>query len=324
MIIVSTWSASSRYTGFVLVLSWALSSTFFYRLIGRDRRPERGSNLMALVSTYREFASTVVYRLEQGALGQTEKGSVMVCIDELDKIIDLDSLRDFLRRMKGIFEVPGVYYYLSLSEDALSTLYLGTAEGKNEVDSSLDHIVRIAPLSWEKSNELTLDYLQRRGYSDTDLLVSNILAASSFGLPRDILRRVDEFLAKDNPLEESPSKVISSIRREQIELSVESYNWPIDWYKRMSGDPEVAIANLDQTMKSLTANVETINVRGVRSLVLIWVLCTIEVSMQLQPSDRASLLEKLHDFGYQISLIPPNDLFTTIENIERSIYYSGD
>ena len=326
-IIISAWPPYGQYAGFVFVFSWVLSSIFFYKLIGRDKRSGRGSNLMALVSTYREFASTVVYRLDQGALGKTGKDSVMICIDELDKIIDLNSLRDFLRRMKGIFEVPGVYYYLSLSEDALSALYLGTAEGKNEVDSSLDHIVRISPLPWKKSHELAVAYLQRRGFSKIDSSVSSALASASFGIPRDILRRVDEFLARKDYISESSSSAIAEIRREQSELTIESYSWPRGWYEKISKEPIASSKNLERIIKGIDTNEDAVGERGVRSLVLVWVLCMIEISMEFPSSERDSFLKTLHDFGYQISRIPLSDLFLAIEDLKAqfksSMYLNG-
>ena len=148
----------------------------------------RGMSLMSLISEYRNFASEVVFRLEHDALGPdvSNRPKVLICIGmRLDKIIEFEEVRIFLRRMKGVFEIPGIDYYLSLSEDSLAALYLGSAEGKNEIDSSLDHIVRIPPLTWEECREVADAYLQARSSGQIGERAVDILVAVSYGIPRD-------------------------------------------------------------------------------------------------------------------------------------------
>ena len=56
---------------------------------------------MALISHYRTFAQRTVSRISNGALGNiSEVGSIGVCIDELDKMPDIDEVRVFIRRLK--------------------------------------------------------------------------------------------------------------------------------------------------------------------------------------------------------------------------------
>src|SRR6185503_16601233 len=105
---------------------------------------------------------SMVHRLRQGALGHKaeRKFSVLICVDELDKVVDFEEIRAFVRRIKAIFEVPGVYYYVSLAEDTLTSLYLGPAAGKNEIDSAFDHIIRIPQLKCSVGEKIAAEYLQ--------------------------------------------------------------------------------------------------------------------------------------------------------------------
>jgi hypothetical protein len=50
---------------------------------------------------------------------------VVIAIDELDKMEDPAKVRQLLRDIKGIFEVPQVHFLVSVSHEAARALYLG-------------------------------------------------------------------------------------------------------------------------------------------------------------------------------------------------------
>ena len=107
----------------------------------------RALSLMSLIAEYRAFASTIVYRPGRGALGRTSNMVFpLVCVDELDKIVDFEDIRTFVAGLRQSSRYQVFDYYVSLAEDTLNELYLGPAEGKNEIDSSFDHIIRIPPV----------------------------------------------------------------------------------------------------------------------------------------------------------------------------------
>jgi KAP family P-loop domain len=181
------------FLGLLFLLALVVS---FRRKSVRLKGSEVGGSLILLVERYREFAATTVRRIKKGAFGPpTDHSSVIICIDELDKIVDFQELRQFIRTVKSIFEIPGVSYYLSISEDALAALHLGSSLGKNEVDSAFDHIITVPPLSLEAAEQLTLKYIQFLHEGAPQAGVARMIAAMSFGVPRDVVRRCDE-LAK--------------------------------------------------------------------------------------------------------------------------------
>ncbi len=181
------------FLGLIFLLALVVS---FRRKSVRLKASDVGGSLILLVERYREFATTIVRRIKRGALGPlSDHPSVVICIDELDKIVDFQELRQFIRTVKSIFEIPGVSYYLSISEDALAALHLGSSLGKNEVDSAFDHIITVPPLSLEAAEQLTLKYIECLHEGLPQAGVVRMIAAMSFGVPRDIVRRCDE-LAK--------------------------------------------------------------------------------------------------------------------------------
>ena len=53
---------------------------------------------------------------------------MVIGIDELDKINDPEAVRALLRDIKGILEVTGVHFLVSVSEEAAAALQLGTLQ----------------------------------------------------------------------------------------------------------------------------------------------------------------------------------------------------
>ena len=242
----------------------------------------------------------------------------MICIDELDKIIDLDEIRNFLRRMKGIFEVPGVYYYLSLSEDALAALYLGSAEGKNEVDSSLDHIVRIPPLCWKESQEVAKIYLEKRQVSSPESKMLDVLVTLSFGIPRDLLRRCDELMADQASMMTKPQQFVNQRRTKQVEIAADSHEWSVHQRETLEGEGLQSAKVAKQALAKLNDTVS--NLRESRVWVLIWILCCIEYAHDLEDCERQAFLKELYKLGYSITLSNLSDLILQMDQLEAKFH----
>jgi hypothetical protein len=91
--------------------------------ISRERELiERPATLSSLVNDFRALAA------EAGRV----TGRVVIAIDELDKMADPGAARDLLRDIKGIFEVPGVHFLVSISDEAARNLSLGALTERNE------------------------------------------------------------------------------------------------------------------------------------------------------------------------------------------------
>lgn len=277
------------------------------------RGEHAGASVMSLTANYRRFAATVVHHVQSGALGSAR--NVMICIDELDKVIDEGSVRDFLRKMKGIFEVPGVYYYLSLAEDMLARLYLAGAEGKNEIDSSLDHVIRVPPLSWSDSGELVRAYAKKLGFDDVDPRLMHIIAAVSFGVPRDVIRRCDELVstygASPSGIASMPdvARVAAAVRADRVDLACEREGWTREVHARLSAPASEAAKSIAALLRTETQE------RRQRLLALLWTLCACEFACRLRDDRREAILNRLFLFGYDLPIAPISDLIASIDEL---------
>lgn len=175
-----------------LLLLW-----FSYAAWRRARLEDRarGSALSAASFTlvFRQFVLELAEHIRAGALGARpdETDTFVIFVDELDKIVDRKELRDFVRVIKSVFDIPGARFFLSISQDAYSDLLLGSALGKNEFDSSFDHIELVGPMSFGAARKLSSTYLESLSKGTLDEDVLNLIATLGKGVPRDILRRSD-------------------------------------------------------------------------------------------------------------------------------------
>ncbi len=143
----------------------------------RERQlTERPTTVSTLVYDFRELARHIA----------RVASPVVIAIDELDKMSDPVKVRELLRQVKGIFEVPGVHFLVSVSSEAASTLKLGAIEGRNEFSSSFYTVIEFPPLRADQCSKL----LSNRGYSHGDE-VDTALSIMSGGNARELVRLGD-------------------------------------------------------------------------------------------------------------------------------------
>ncbi len=92
--------------------------------------------------------STLIHEFRELAEQAGEVATpVVIAIDELDKMSSADEVRALLRDIKGIFEVPGVHFLVSVSYEAIRTLRLGAITRRDEFSSSFYTVLELVPLS---------------------------------------------------------------------------------------------------------------------------------------------------------------------------------
>ena len=140
---------------------------------------ERPTTIASLVFDFRNLAERIA---------ETLHGPLIIGIDELDKIELADSVRELLRDIKGIFEVTGVHFLVSISEEAAAALQLGTLQssGRNEFNSSFYTVIELPPLGPIGAGEL----LEARGFRAPGRL-AEALCLLSGGNRRELIRMAD-------------------------------------------------------------------------------------------------------------------------------------
>jgi hypothetical protein len=179
---------------------------------------ERPLTLSSLVYEFRELARYTA--------SVVRPASLVVTLDELDKLENQEAARALLRDIKGVFDVPGVHYLVSVSDEAAGALQLGPIHGRNEFNSSFYTVIRLAPLTPSE----TLELLKSRKTTLNELVILGLNILSG-GNPRELLRLTDlvqsalsENTEEDNLLPTSMMLVMRSEVRALLEEVLASGN----------------------------------------------------------------------------------------------------
>ncbi|MGW9068013.1 P-loop NTPase fold protein [Streptomyces yangpuensis] len=117
------------------------------------------------------------------AIERQDNWKVFIGIDELDRLGSTEQARAFLAEIKAIFDVPRVYFILSVSEDVGAAFIRRGLPTRDVIDSSLEDVMVIEPRTLPESGVL----LQTRVPGFTDPFVALVHALSG-GIPRDLIR----------------------------------------------------------------------------------------------------------------------------------------
>jgi KAP-like P-loop domain-containing protein len=141
----------------------------------RERRlVERPATLSSLVHNFRAFVRLIAKEMD---------GTVVIAIDELDKMSDAARVAQLLRDIKGIFEIPGVCFLVSLSDEAAQAFDLGAVRARDEFNSSFYTVISMPPFTPAEGLELLR--LRNRAFDADRGLAIGVLTA---GIGRELVR----------------------------------------------------------------------------------------------------------------------------------------
>ena len=212
------WRRYSRHqSGMGLLLSSASISEYLDYELTRSDQSELSvpllKGLTARLGRSRELKarSITLPSLTEQYISFTEQllevfpNKLIICIDELDKVTDLNDVRAILRQIKGGLYVKGCFYIISLSEDAQQAFGNRLSATRDLFESTFDEICPIGRLS----SAACRDILRKRvteigralpevGAADDVMLLCATLSA---GIPRDLVRHFRECVLENDALE---------------------------------------------------------------------------------------------------------------------------
>jgi hypothetical protein len=161
---------------------------------------ERPATLSSLIQNFRAFVELMAAGID---------GPVVIAIDELDKMSDAARVSQLLRDIKGIFDIPGAYFLVSLSDEAARALGLGAVRTRNEFNSSFYAVVPLPPLTPEQC----LAMLRQRA-TDFDKPTGLAIGVMTGGVPREIVRVAER--VQDSP-SLSPERAVRIAMEEELD-----------------------------------------------------------------------------------------------------------
>ncbi|WP_181774060.1 hypothetical protein [Amycolatopsis pittospori] len=155
------------------------------------QRAEQQLTHPEVVDKFREFAEEAAWRLKVEKLA----GRVVIAIDELDKIGEPEKAHQFINDVKGVFDVPGCLFFVSVSDDAVLGFEQRGLGVRDAFDSAFSEMVRLEPFTLDESRLWIA--LRLRGISEQFCHLAHCLSG---GLPRDLKRCVVEMVDLANEI----------------------------------------------------------------------------------------------------------------------------
>jgi hypothetical protein len=167
---------------------------------------------------------------------------VRIGIDELDKLNDA---ANFLTGIKALFTIRDCSFILTISENAFSQFARRGMPIRDVIDSSLDSVTTVHPLTLEESRRLirarlSVDYSEK--VSDTQILLCYCLAG---GLPREFLRFCRQVGAINSKIggDAKLAQVVDLLFRTEIISRIDGVRFALQ--SREEKDTAVFIAQLE-------------------------------------------------------------------------------
>lgn len=165
---------------------------------------ERPATLSTLIHNFRAFVEE---------MAEAVKGPVIIAIDELDKMSDAERVAQLFRDIKGIFEIPGAYFLVSLSDEAARALGLGAVRGRNEFNSSFYTVISLPPLPPAECAELLI---QRN--ADFDRACGRAIGVLTGGVSREVAR-----IAEAIDLKQEGDETVERVINLALALELEAF-----------------------------------------------------------------------------------------------------
>ncbi|MFI5614176.1 transcriptional regulator [Amycolatopsis sp. NPDC051903] len=138
--------------------------------------------------------------------------SVVIILDELDKIASPDVAQDFVNEVKALFnlDVPGFLFLISVSEDALASFERRGLPVRDAFDSAFDLIFRLEYLKLDDSRQVL--YSRVLGLPEPFVCLCHCLAG---GLPRELVRVARQMISASGSLADVARRLVDEELRDK-------------------------------------------------------------------------------------------------------------
>jgi hypothetical protein len=152
---------------------------------GIDAGGKRGETWQELPKTYPELVADLRAFLAAAA----ERYTMVIGVDELDKLRSHEEVEDFLNDIKGIFGASGCFFLVSVSEDAAASFERRGTPFRDVFDSAFDEVISVRQLDLRCARKVVYGLLL--GWTKPFVDLCYVLSG---GLARDLRRSARELI----------------------------------------------------------------------------------------------------------------------------------
>ena len=167
--------------------------------LNRLSRTERELTHAEAVRALKEFIEQLVDRGEK---------SVIICVDELDKLADPHDAIEAINGMKDLFRIPHGHFVLSVSTDAMHSFAARGVPVRDVFDSAFDTIIPVGQLTIDESR--TLIARRARDFSAAAVMFCH---AWSGGHARDLIRTSRSCVESRHALRDGEEPTVAGLAR---------------------------------------------------------------------------------------------------------------
>ncbi|MET9567154.1 P-loop NTPase fold protein [Streptomyces tauricus] len=150
-----------------------------------------GTSLTASPITLPELVQQLRYTLADIAKERrADEKRLVVTIDEIDRLGTTATALEFLGEIKVILGVPGVHFFISVSEDVGASFVRRGLPSRDLADSTFDDVIHVRPCTLQESSAILEQRVE--GFHQPFVALVHALAG---GVPRDLLRYAREIVA---------------------------------------------------------------------------------------------------------------------------------
>jgi Cdc6-like AAA superfamily ATPase len=195
----SGWSGGLKFPA-----GFDLSSTIGLQLSQKQK------SLPDLADNFRQFIELIT-------ADKDSFQTVIIAIDELDKMKSAEAAQQFLNEIKMIFAIPHCFFFISVSENALSTFERRGLSVRDAFDSAFDDIRYIDYLTLDGSRRMLF-----RRVLNLPIQYFGLCHVLSAGLPRDLIRvtRTMLELAEKSPNQNRLEEIAGKLIKTEIEHKI--------------------------------------------------------------------------------------------------------
>lgn len=188
--------------------SWNLSAK---KAISLAEQPQ---TYPEIVDTLKRFLGRTALELhKEQEKEEGKRRTLVIGIDELDRIEPAASARTFLNELKAVFDVPNCLFVLSVSDEALRDSELAPVGRRDAFDSAIDEVVRVEPLDQTRA-----ELLLGRRVTRLPVPFTALFYCLSGGMPRDLLRTARAGIAYVSP---DQPRSLTDLTAELVEREVD-------------------------------------------------------------------------------------------------------
>ncbi len=164
-----------------------------------------------IVRDFGQFLKATVRCLDQ--VPDVATPSVVIILDELDKIATPEAAQDFVNEIKALVDVgvPGFLLLVSVSEDALASFERRGLPVRDAFDSTFDVILRLEYLTLGEAREMVSNRVL--GLPEPFACLAHCLAG---GLPRELIRVTREMIRESGSLPDVARRMVAADLRNKL------------------------------------------------------------------------------------------------------------